>query len=152
MFEFLKKILKGNNGSDVKPESINVEEYLQEIEELNVEPESEKLIIKVCDVYDENDAINALVLVEAGYIVIAKIPNIEKEADDEFLELLKKVKNEVTKMGGLLALLGNEYMILTPKNCLIERVKKEIPTENIESEENEQIERDIIKEKITVKK
>ncbi|WP_423792769.1 hypothetical protein ACPB8Q_00785 [Methanocaldococcus indicus] len=147
MLELLKAIfgIKKEKNEKIKPEKKeNLENYIDEIEELHVEPEPEyKIVIKVCKISNEQDALNAIILVEKGDLVIGKIPDIEREADDEFIDLLSKLKNEIAKMGGSAILLGNEHILLAPKDVCIEKIK--------ESEDTYDTERDSIKEKVVIR-
>ncbi|AAB98927.1 TPA: cell division protein SepF [Methanocaldococcus jannaschii] len=140
MLEKLKKLLskKGDNFSTPAP--VSVDDYLEEIEEIPLTPvEEEKVIIKVCSIEDEKDAVNAIVMAEAGYIVIAKTPNLEKEIDDEFIEIIRKMRNEVAKFGGMLLALGDEHLLITPRNVVIEKLIKEKKEESNVTKENIEI-------------
>ncbi|CAB3287163.1 conserved protein of unknown function [Methanocaldococcus lauensis] len=127
MLEKIKKLLKGKNtGNLTPPAPVTIDDYLGEIEEIPITPvEEEKIVIKVCSIEDDKDAVTAIVLAEAGYIVIAKTPNLEKEIDDEFIEIIKKIRNEVLKNGGNVIILGDEHLLITPKNVVIEKQKEE---------------------------
>ncbi|XRO76740.1 cell division protein SepF [Methanocaldococcus sp. 10A] len=125
MLEKLKKLL-GKKDNFSAPAPVSIDDYLGEIEEIPITPvEEEKVTIKVCSIEDDKDAVNAIVMAEAGYIVIAKTPNLEKEIDDEFIEIIKKIKNETIKFGGNLIILGDEHLLITPKNVVIEKLLKE---------------------------
>ncbi|XRO75786.1 cell division protein SepF [Methanocaldococcus sp. 28A] len=145
MLDKLKKIL-GLKDNFSAPAPVSIDDYLGEIEELPITPvEDEKVIIKVCSIEDDKDAVNAIVMAEAGYIVIAKTPNLEKEIDDEFIEIIKKIKNETTKFGGNLIILGDEHLLITPKNVVIEKLLKEKKEANAtidNKETNEEKEKD----------
>ncbi|WP_456471879.1 cell division protein SepF [Methanocaldococcus sp.] len=118
--EWLEKKRKEEKIKKTNPESI--EKYLEEIVEINATAEEDnRVVIKVCKIYDEKDAVEALLLVESGNIVIAKIPNLEKEADDEFFELIEKMDNEVKKYNGALLILGDEFLLLTPHYVSVEK-------------------------------
>ena len=127
MLEKLKKLFKGKNNENLNPPTpVSIDDYLQDIEELPITSvEDEKIVIKVCSIEDEKDAVTAIVLAEAGYIVIAKTPNLEKEIDDEFIEIIKKIRDEVLKNGGNVIILGDEHLLITPKNVVIEKQKEE---------------------------
>ena len=126
MLEKLKKLLKKKGDNFSTPAPVSIDDYLEEIEEIPISPmEDEKITIKVCSVEDEKDAINAIVLAEAGYIVIAKTPNLEKDIDDEFIEIIGKMRTEVSKFGGMLLALGDEHLLITPRNVVIEKLVKE---------------------------
>ena len=125
MLEKLKKFL-GKKDNFSTPAPVSIDDYLEEIEEIPISPmEDEKITIKVCSIEDEKDAVNAIVLAEAGYIVIAKTPNLEKEIDDEFIEIIGKMRTEVSKFGGMLFALGDEHLLITPRNVVIEKLVKE---------------------------
>ena len=125
MLEKLKKLLKKKDNFST-PAPVSIDDYLEEIEEIPISPmEDEKITIKVCSIEDEKDAVNAIVLAEAGYIVIAKTPNLEKEIDDEFIEIIGKMRTEVSKFGGMLLALGDEHLLITPRNVVIEKLIKE---------------------------
>jgi SepF-like predicted cell division protein (DUF552 family) len=125
MLEKLKKFL-GKKDNFSTPAPVSIDDYLEEIEEIPISPmEDEKITIKVCSIEDEKDAVNAIVLAEAGYIVIAKTPNLEKEIDDEFIEIIGKMRTEVSKFGGMLLALGDEHLLITPRNVVIEKLIKE---------------------------
>ena len=125
MLEKLKKFL-GKKDNFSTPAPLSIDDYLEEIEEIPISPmEDEKITIKVCSIEDEKDAVNAIVLAEAGYIVIAKTPNLEKEIDDEFIEIIGKMRTEVSKFGGMLLALGDEHLLITPRNVVIEKLIKE---------------------------
>ena len=125
MLEKLKKLL-GKKENFSAPAPVSIDDYLEEIEEIPISPmEDEKITIKVCSIEDEKDAVNAIVLAEAGYIVIAKTPNLEKEIDDEFIEIIGKMRTEVSKFGGMLLALGDEHLLITPRNVVIEKLIKE---------------------------
>ncbi|CAB3289578.1 conserved protein of unknown function [Methanocaldococcus lauensis] len=126
MLEKIKKLLKGGEGKPISTPPIPIDDYLGEIEEIPITPvEEEKIVIKVCSIEDDKDAVTAIILAEAGYIVIAKTPNLEKEIDDEFIEIIKKIRNEVLKNGGNVIILGDEHLLITPKNVVIEKQKEE---------------------------
>ncbi|ACX71887.1 Protein of unknown function DUF1621 [Methanocaldococcus vulcanius M7] len=127
MLKKLKQLLNKGRGENIStPSPVSIDDYLEEIEEIPISTvEEEKITIKVCSIEDEKDAINAIVLAEAGYIVIAKTPNLEKEIDDEFVEIIRKMRNEVAKFGGMLLALGDEHLLITPKNVIIEKLIKE---------------------------
>ncbi len=140
MLKKLKEIFskKGDNFSTPAP--VSVDDYLGEIEELPITPaEEEKITIKVCSIEDEKDAVNAIVMAEAGYIVIAKTPNLEKEIDDEFIEIIRKMRNEVAKFGGMLLALGDEHLLITPGNVVIEKLIKEKKEQSNDTKENKEI-------------
>ncbi|ACV23911.1 Protein of unknown function DUF1621 [Methanocaldococcus fervens AG86] len=141
MIDKLKRIL-GKKNSLSTPTPVSIDDYLEEIEEIPITPvEEEKTIIKVCSIEDEKDAVNAVVMAEAGYIVIAKTPNLEKEIDEEFIEIIKKMRNEALKFGGNLIILGEEHLLITPKNVVIEKLIKEKKEEsNIRKENKEKTE------------
>jgi SepF-like predicted cell division protein (DUF552 family) len=125
MLEKLKKFL-GKKDNFSTPAPVSIDDYLEEIEEIPISPmDDEKITIKVCSIEDEKDAVNAIVLAEAGYIVIAKTPNLEKEIDDEFIEIIGKMRTEVSKFGGMLLALGDEHLLITPRNVVIEKLVKE---------------------------
>ena len=125
MLEKLKKLL-GKKDNFSAPAPVSIDDYLEEIEEIPISPmDDEKITIKVCSIEDEKDAVNAIVLAEAGYIVIAKTPNLEKEIDDEFIEIIGKMRTEVSKFGGMLLALGGEHLLITPRNVVIEKLIKE---------------------------
>ena len=125
MLEKLKRFL-GKKDNFSTPAPVSIDDYLEEIEEIPISPmEDEKITIKVCSIEDEKDAVNAIVLAEAGYIVIAKTPNLEKEIDDEFIEIIGKMRTEVSKFGGMLLALGDEHLLITPRNVVIEKLIKE---------------------------
>ena len=137
MLEKLKKLLKKNGDNFSAPAPVSVDDYLGEIEEIPITPvEEEKVTIKVCSIEDEKDAVNAIVMAEAGYIVIAKTPNLEKEIDDEFIEIIRKMRNEVAKFGGMLLALGDEHLLITPRNVIIEKLIKEKKEESNATKEN----------------
>ncbi|ADG13060.1 Protein of unknown function DUF1621 [Methanocaldococcus infernus ME] len=127
MLKRIMDIIKGSkgNGVDIKKNKYdNVEEYLDEVIEVQATPEEDDVVnIKVCKVENDSDAVEALLLVESGNIVIAKIPHLEKEADDEFFEILSKMDDEVRKYEGALMILGDEFLLLTPKNVRVEKHK-----------------------------
>ncbi|WP_456418661.1 cell division protein SepF [Methanocaldococcus infernus] len=128
MLKRIMDIIKGGskgNGVDIKKNKYNnVEEYLDEVIEVQATPEEDDVVnIKVCKVENDSDAVEALLLVESGNIVIAKIPHLEKEADDEFFEILSKMDDEVRKYEGTLMILGDEFLLLTPKNVRVEKHK-----------------------------
>ncbi|MEO2117049.1 MAG: cell division protein SepF [Methanocaldococcus sp.] len=141
MLEKLKKILNKGRGSNISaPNPVSVDDYLEEIEEIPLTPvEEEKVIIKVCSIEDDKDAVNAIVMAEAGYIVIAKTPNLEKEIDDEFIEIIRKMRNEVAKFGGMLLALGDEHLLITPRNVVIEKLIKEKKEQSDDTKENKEI-------------
>ncbi|XRP96373.1 cell division protein SepF [Methanocaldococcus sp. 16A] len=145
MLEKLKKLL-GKKDNFSTPAPVSIDDYLGEIEEIPITPvEEEKVTIKVCSIEDDKDAVNAIVMAEAGYIVIAKTPNLEKEIDDEFIEIIKKIKNETIKFGGNLIILGDEHLLITPKNVVIEKLLKEKKEANAtidNKETNEEKEKD----------
>ena len=140
MLEKLKKFL-GKKDNFSTPAPVSIDDYLEEIEEIPISPmEDEKITIKVCSIEDEKDAVNAIVLAEAGYIVIAKTPNLEKEIDDEFIEIIGKMRTEVSKFGGMLLALGDEHLLITPRNVVIEKLikeQKEETEEHTETKEDE---------------
>ncbi|ADC69916.1 Protein of unknown function DUF1621 [Methanocaldococcus sp. FS406-22] len=140
MLEKLKKLLDKKKGNLSAPAPVSIDDYLGEIEEIPITPaEEEKVTIKVCSIEDEKDAVNAIVMAEAGYIVIAKTPNLEKEIDDEFIEIIRKMRNEVAKFGGMLLALGDEHLLITPKNVIIEKLIKEKKEENNAMKENKKV-------------
>ena len=139
MLEKLKKLL-GKKDNFSAPAPVSIDDYLEEIEEIPISPmEDEKITIKVCSIEDEKDAVNAIVMAEAGYIVIAKTPNLEKEIDDEFIEIIRKMRNEVAKFGGMLLALGDEHLLITPRNVIIEKLIKEKKEESNATEENKEV-------------
>ncbi|AIJ05830.1 hypothetical protein JH146_0986 [Methanocaldococcus bathoardescens] len=139
MIEKLKKLL-GKKDNFSTPAPVSIDDYLGEIEEIPITPvEEEKLTIKVCSIEDEKDAVSAIVMAEAGYIVIAKTPNLEKEIDDEFIEIIKKMRNEIIKFGGNLIILGDEHLLITPKNVVIEKLIKEKKEQSNATKENKEI-------------
>jgi SepF-like predicted cell division protein (DUF552 family) len=134
MLEKLKKIF-GKKDTLSAPAPVSVDDYLEEIEEIPLTPvDDEKTVIKVCSIEDEKDAVNAILMAEAGYIVIAKIPNLEKEIDDEFIEIIEKMRDEVSKFGGMLLALGDEHLLITPRNVVIEKLVKELKEETTEED------------------
>ena len=141
MLEKLKKFL-GKKDNFSTPAPVSIDDYLEEIEEIPIRPmEDEKITIKVCSIEDEKDAVNAIVLAEAGYIVIAKTPNLEKEIDDEFIEIIGKMRTEVSKFGGMLLALGDEHLLITPRNVVIEKLIKEQKEETEEHPETKEEEK-----------
>ena len=80
-------------------------------------------------------------LAEAGYIVIAKTPNLEKEIDDEFIEIIGKMRTEVSKFGGMLLALGDEHLLITPRNVVIEKLVKEQKEETEKQSETKEEEK-----------
>jgi len=141
MLEKLKKFL-GKKDNFSTPAPVSIDDYLEEIEEIPISPmEDEKITIKVCSIEDEKDAVNAIVLAEAGYIVIAKTPNLEKEIDDEFIEIIGKMRTEVSKFGGMLLALGDEHLLITPRNVVIEKLIKEQKEETEEQTETKEEEK-----------
>ena len=142
MLEKLKKFL-GKKDNFSTPAPVSIDDYLEEIEEIPISPmEDEKITIKVCSIEDEKDAVNAIVLAEAGYIVIAKTPNLEKEIDDEFIEIIGKMRTEVSKFGGMLLALGDEHLLITPRNVVIEKLVKEQKEEAEKQPETKEEEKD----------
>ena len=142
MLEKLKKFLRGKDNFSA-PAPVSIDDYLEEIEEIPISPmEDEKITIKVCSIEDEKDAVNAIVLAEAGYIVIAKTPNLEKEIDDEFIEIIGKMRTEVSKFGGMLLALGDEHLLITPRNVVIEKLVKEQKEEAEKQPETKEEEKD----------
>ncbi|ENN96020.1 hypothetical protein J422_04745 [Methanocaldococcus villosus KIN24-T80] len=126
MFKKLKEIFspEGKKIKSTKP--ITIEEYFESLEELPHDVvDEEKIVIKACSIYNEKDGVDAILYAESGHIVIAKIPNLEKDVDEEFIEVIKKIRDEVSKFGGKLILLGEEHLLITPKNVIIEKVIKE---------------------------
>jgi SepF-like predicted cell division protein (DUF552 family) len=141
MLEKLKKFL-GKKDNFSTPAPVSIDDYLEEIEEIPIRPmDDEKITIKVCSIEDEKDAVNAIVLAEAGYIVIAKTPNLEKEIDDEFIEIIGKMRTEVSKFGGMLLALGDEHLLITPRNVVIEKLIKEQKEETEEQTETKEEEK-----------
>jgi len=141
MLEKLKKFL-GKKDNFSTPAPVSIDDYLEEIEEIPISPmDDEKITIKVCSIEDEKDAVNAIVLAEAGYIVIAKTPNLEKEIDDEFIEIIGKMRTEVSKFGGMLLALGDEHLLITPRNVVIEKLIKEQKEETEEHTETKEEEK-----------
>jgi SepF-like predicted cell division protein (DUF552 family) len=135
MLEKLKKIFGKKKDTLSAPAPVSVDDYLEEIEEIPLTPvDDEKTVIKVCSIEDEKDAVNAILMAEAGYIVIAKIPNLEKEIDDEFIEIIEKMRDEVSKFGGMLLALGDEHLLITPRNVVIEKLVKELKEETTEED------------------
>ncbi|EHP88554.1 cell division protein SepF [Methanotorris formicicus] len=123
VFEKLKELF-GSGKTDIKqPAPITIEEYV----ELPMAPvEEEKSIrIKVCDLNDGKDAVNIIVMVEAGYLVIANTPHLERDIDEEYAAILSKLKNEITKIGGKMVGLSETKIFIVPRNVIIEKIVKE---------------------------
>ena len=68
---------------------------------------------------------NVIVMVEAGYLVIANTPHLERDIDEEYAAILSKLKNEVAKIGGKMVGLSETKIFIVPRNVIIEKIIKE---------------------------
>ncbi|AEF97249.1 cell division protein SepF [Methanotorris igneus] len=134
VLEKLKEILGVGKPNIKQPAPLSIEEYV-ELPIASVE-EEKPIRIKVCDLNDEKDAVNIIVMIEAGYLVIANTPHLERDIDEDYAAILSKLKNEVAKIGGKMVRLCETKLLIVPKNIVIEKIIKEEKEKKDEKKEN----------------
>ncbi|HID47279.1 MAG TPA: DUF552 domain-containing protein, partial [Methanococcaceae archaeon] len=124
VFKSLLKLLKGeeekeefrNHNSGI----LTVEKYI-ELDVEDVEEEEDTIRIKVLDLENRKDANEILVWVENGCIVIANTRDLERELDENYLSVIKYLRDETVKIGGKIVRVCNNKILVLPRNVVIEK-------------------------------
>jgi len=139
VFKSLMKLLKGEEKKVEVGKSNNgimpVEKYVELDVELDVDEEEDIIRIKVLDLEDRKDANEILVWVDNGCIVIANTLDLEKDIDENYLNIIKYLKGETLKMGGKIVRVCNNRVLVLPRNVIIEKAIKEREEENLNIKE-----------------
>ena len=136
VFKSLMKLLKGEEkkvevGKSNNNGIMSVEKYIELDVEPDVDEEEDIIRIKVLDLEDRKDANEILVWVENGCIVIANTIDLEKEVDENYLNVIKYLKDETLKMGGKIVRVCNNRVLVLPRNAIIEKAIKDREEENL---------------------
>jgi SepF-like predicted cell division protein (DUF552 family) len=127
VLDAIKKILKGDETTTkLKSGPVSIEDYVEV--PVQIHEENNIIKIKVCELEDYRDAREIVLLIEAGYLVIADTINLERDMDEDYAKLLAYLKDKLSECGGNMVRVGDEKILVIPSNVIIEKLVKEPET------------------------
>ena len=124
VLDTIKKILKGDETTTkLKSGPVSIEDYVEV--PVQIHEENNIIKIKVCELEDYRDAREIVLLIEAGYLVIADTINLERDMDEDYAKLLAYLKDKLSECGGNMVRVGDEKILVIPSNVVIEKLVKE---------------------------
>ena len=132
VFKTLLKLLKGEGEKIVTKKTNNgiippvKDIYLElEVDENDIEEKKDIVRIKVLDLETRKDANEIVVWIENKCIVIANTLDLEKNINEKYLNVIKYLMDETTRIGGKIVRVSNNRIMVLPKNVVIEKAVRD---------------------------
>ncbi len=99
-----------------------------ELVDKSFKKKDEEKTAKICaiSVTSLSDIRNIIEILKGGASIIASLRKVNRENTEKAKELLERIVNYVRSINGNIIGIGEDYLLITPHNIIIEKIQKSV--------------------------